>query len=74
MLEGCDFLKSYKIRKAIIIGALCAAVIIPTVIKLINEQPTLKDRILGKELNNNSPLSSKDINGDEVLDKESNEE
>lgn len=74
ILEGCDFLNSNKIRKVIVIGALCVVVIIPTAIKLINEQPALKEKIFGKELNNKSPLSIKDINGDEVLDKESNEE
>jgi len=66
-------MKNQKIRNAIIIGAICTAVIVPTTIKFINKQP-VEDRIIGKELDSNSSVSSEDIKEDEIIRKENNEE
>lgn len=67
-------MKKNKVRNAIIIGAICIAVIIPISIKLINQQPKVEDRAIGKELDNSSPITNEDIKGDEVIDKENNDD
>ncbi len=48
-------MKGYKVRRAIIIGALCTAVIVPSFIQLVNAQPILKNTVIDKELNHDSP-------------------
>jgi len=66
--------KSHKIRNAIIVVVIGIVVITPISIKLINQQPILEDRTIGKESNNNSPNPSEDMKGNEVIDKENNED
>ncbi|MFA5522866.1 MAG: hypothetical protein WDA24_00765 [Tissierellales bacterium] len=67
-------MKSHKIRNAIIVVVIGIVVITPISIKLINQQPILEDRTIGKESNNNSPNPSEDMKGNEVIDKENNED
>lgn len=67
-------MKKNKARNVIIIGLICAAVIVPTVVKLINQQPTSEDRTIGKELDNKEPISNEDIKDNEDIEKENNQE
>lgn len=58
-------MKKNKTRNIIIIGLICAAIIIPTAIKLINQEPAIEDRTIGEEVDNKDPNSNEDVKGNE---------
>lgn len=67
-------MKKHKTRNTIIIGLICAAVIIPTAIKLISQQPISENGTIENELDNKNPISSDDVKGDQDTEKENNQD